>query len=97
MVLKIDKVSDERSISLYLSGRLRSEDIEQVQGQMKGRTQKFILNLAEVKLVDRDAVRFLGDCERSGVELDQCPRYVRDWIDREKGSTKDEREHCHAN
>jgi len=85
MVLKIDTVCDEGSITLRLSGRLRSEDVEQLQAQMRGRTQKFILNLAEVKLVDRDVVRFLGDCERNGVELDQCPRYVRDWIDREKG------------
>lgn len=89
MVLKIDTVSDGHSITLRLSGRLRSEDVEQLQAQMKG-TRKFILNLAEVKLVDRDAVCFLGECEGNGVQLDQCPRYVRDWIDREKEVTQEQ-------
>jgi len=37
-----------------------------------------------VKLVDRDAVRFLGLCEANGVELNQCSPYIRDWINRER-------------
>jgi hypothetical protein len=37
-----------------------------------------------VKLVDRAAVQFLGHCESNGIELCNCPLYVREWILREK-------------
>jgi len=84
MVLKIDRVSDGESITLHLSGRLRSDELIQLKAQMEGESQTLVLNLAELKLVDRDAVRFLAACEANGVRLDQCHRYVRDWVDREK-------------
>jgi len=40
--------------------------------------------LGEVRLADRDAVRFLRDCEADGMKLQNCPLYIREWIDREK-------------
>lgn len=86
MVLKIERVSDGQSITLLLSGRLRSEHIEQLKTQMEGSSQKVVLDLDEVKLVDRDVVRFLALCETKGVELNQCSPYIRDWIDRERVS-----------
>jgi len=42
-----------------------------------------VLNLTEVTVVDLDVVRFLIRCEDEGVELVQCPFYVREWIRRE--------------
>ena len=84
MVLKIDRVSDGRSVTLRLSGRLRSEELEQLKTELEGESEGLVLNLAELKLVDRDAICFLGECEASGIQLEQCHRYVRDWIDRER-------------
>ena len=43
-----------------------------------------ILDLNEVTLVDLGVVRFLICCEDEGVELVQCPPYVREWILRER-------------
>jgi len=43
-----------------------------------------ILDLSQVTLVDVGAVRFLITCEDQGVELMQCPPYVREWILRER-------------
>ena len=43
-----------------------------------------ILDLRELRLADRDAVRFLKVCEEDGVKLQNCPAYVREWMDREK-------------
>jgi hypothetical protein len=43
-----------------------------------------ILDLRDLKLADRDAVRFLRRCEAGGMKLENCPAYVRKWIDREK-------------
>ena len=89
MVLRIEKVSDGPLMMLRLSGRLQSEHVGQLRAEIEGSTQRVILNLEEVKLVDRDVVRFLGLCEADGVELNQCSPYIRDWIDRERANQGD--------
>jgi hypothetical protein len=38
-----------------------------------------ILDIREVRLVDRDAIAFLSHC---GAELRNCPLYIREWIER---------------
>ena len=43
-----------------------------------------VLDLSEVTLVDLGVVRFLIGCDDEGVELVQCPPYVREWILRER-------------
>jgi predicted metal-binding protein len=43
-----------------------------------------VLDLRDVRLADRDAVKFLRNCERDGVKLENCPAYVREWMDREE-------------
>jgi hypothetical protein len=43
-----------------------------------------ILDLSEVTLVDIAVVRFLIRCEEEGIELVQCPPYVREWMLRER-------------
>jgi hypothetical protein len=40
--------------------------------------------LGDLRLADRDAVRFLKDCEKDGMTLQNCPAYVREWMDREE-------------
>jgi hypothetical protein len=49
-----------------------------------------ILDLRELRLADRDAVKFLRSCERHGMKLENCPAYVREWMDREKDCENDE-------
>ena len=43
-----------------------------------------ILDLSELTLVDLEVVRFLISVEDEGVELYQCPPYVREWMLRER-------------
>lgn len=43
-------------------------------------SQKIVLDLANVKLVDREVAIFLGQCESRGIELRNCPPYIREWI-----------------
>lgn len=45
------------------------------------------IDLAEIELVDRDAVIFLGLGESSGIELTHCPAFIREWITRERDRT----------
>ena len=46
--------------------------------------RSIILDLQEMRLADRDAVRFLRGCEADGMKLENCPAYVREWMDREE-------------
>jgi len=86
MVLRIERASDRPLMILRVSGQLQSEHVVHLRAQIDGSTQKIILDLEGVNLVDRDVVRFLGLCEASGVQLSQCSPYIRDWIDRERVS-----------
>jgi ABC-type transporter Mla MlaB component len=41
---------------------------------------RVVLDLKDVTLVDRAAVRFLSRVETAGAEIVNCPEYVRSWI-----------------
>jgi len=47
-----------------------------------------VLDLNEAKLVDRDAITFLGACEAKGVKLTNCPAFIREWIEKEATGNK---------
>jgi hypothetical protein len=80
MVLKIEKVSDGPNVLLRLSGRIESQQVQELKTQIDGGKKKFIFDLEHVRLVDLDAVHFLAVCEAKGIELRHCPPYVREWI-----------------
>jgi len=82
MVLKIDRSSEKGRTTLRLSGRIQSEQLEQLKMQMEG--IEVVLDLKDVRLVDRDVVRFLGVCELNGTELRHCSPYIREWILKER-------------
>ena len=84
MTLRIEKVSDGRLAILRLSGRLQSAQLQELRAYMQGITESVVLDLDQVKLVDREAVCFLAACEASGAQLSQCPPYIREWINRER-------------
>jgi predicted metal-binding protein len=48
------------------------------------RTRTIVLDLRDVRLADRDAVKFLRDCQADGMKLENCPAYVREWMERGK-------------
>lgn len=84
MTLKIEKVADGRKTVIRLSGRLRSEHLDELQTQIEG-DQSIALDLDGVTLVDVEIVRFLSDCEANNVELLHCSPYIREWMLREHG------------
>lgn len=86
MTLRIDKVSDGRLAILRLSGRLESQQLGELKAYMNGIAESVMIDLSQVKLVDRDAVCFLAACEAEGVQLSQCSPYIREWINRERAS-----------
>ena len=70
-----------------LSGRIETaDDIKQLGELIAVETsgQQLILDLRDVMLVNRDAVKFLHRCEADGIQLENCPLHVRRWIDEVK-------------
>jgi hypothetical protein len=51
--------------------------------QIRARRWTIVLDLDQVTLVDVEVVRFLKAAEREGVELRNCPPFIREWIARE--------------
>ena len=76
-----------------LSGRIETEDIEQLQRVLAVETsgQQVILDLKDVTLVNQDAVKFFCRCEADGIKLENCPLHVRRWIDQVKDRPKQRR------
>jgi hypothetical protein len=83
-MLRIEKDCDGGVTRLRLSGRIESELIASVRTAMGGGCARKVLELSEVTLVDVGVARFLMACEDQGVQLVQCPPYVREWILRER-------------
>lgn len=86
MTCRIDRVSTEQGVLLCISGRLTTEDLEIVRSELDGRPVVAIA-LAEVELVGRDAVKLLVQAEVRGIELRNCPAYIREWITKEQTSS----------
>ena len=83
-MLSIEKDSGECVTKLRLSGRIRSDQVASIRSEMGENCTSKVLDLSEVTLVDLGVVRFLISCEDEGVELVQCPLYVREWMLRER-------------
>jgi hypothetical protein len=43
--------------------------------------------LDQVRLVDRETVKFLKQCEADGAKLENCPAYIREWMEKERNQT----------
>ena len=69
-----------------LSGRMDAESLAELErlfnAEANGR--RIVLDLKDLTLVDRDAVIFLAKCEADTVQIKNSPRYIREWIKRER-------------
>jgi hypothetical protein len=66
-----------------LSGRMMTEEVVELKALFAADYRTIVLDLQDVRLADRDAVKFLRDCEARGMKLENCPEYVREWMERE--------------
>ena len=84
-MLKIQRATNNQVV-FTLSGRMNAENVaelkELIESEARGR--RIVLELSDLTLVDRDAVKFLERCETDGIKLENCPAYIREWIVRER-------------
>ena len=88
MTLRIQKSVQNELVVFKLIGRIQADDIPDLLATLRFEAQgcAVLMDLSDVKLVDRCAVLFLALKESAGVRLKNCAPYIRQWIDQEKGS-----------
>jgi anti-anti-sigma regulatory factor len=84
MTLKIESASNGETAMLRLSGQIDQDHVAELEAELRRYRPRLVFDLAETTLVDRVGVRFLAAREAEGVELRHCPRYIREWIHRER-------------
>ena len=87
MTLKIEIASDGETATFQLSGRIEEDHLVELQAEVQRYRPRLVFDLAETTLVDLAVVRFLAAHEGDGVELLRCPRYIREWIARERSQS----------
>ena len=89
-MLKIKRAANGEVV-FTLSGRMHAENVAELKtlfgSEPMGR--HIILDLKDLTLVDREAVRFLENCETDSINIKNCPAYIREWITRERADSGD--------
>ena len=90
MTLKIQRSNDGDRVVFRLTGRMRGEHLAALRPLLRDEVldHDFVLDLKEVKLVDREAVRFLAQAEANGATLRNCSAYIREWIVQERNAMR---------
>jgi anti-anti-sigma regulatory factor len=85
-MLKIRRFEVAEQVIFALSGRIEEKNLPELHELLdaEAKPSEVTFDLTEVKLVDREAIKFLAACTARGIELKDCPSYIRRWI--EQGS-----------
>jgi hypothetical protein len=84
MTCRIDRiVIGPGLLILHISGQITGKDVDLL-GSLLEQGSVVAIDLKDVLLVDREAVRLLAVSELKGAELRNSPAYIREWVTREK-------------
>jgi anti-anti-sigma regulatory factor len=80
-MLKITR-AENGAVVIKVSGRMDAENVGELEALIRAevRGRRIVLDLKDLTLVDEDAVSFLRRCEADGIQLLNCPAYIREWI-----------------
>lgn len=80
-MLKIRRIANGDVVFIVI-GRLEASNLSELSGLLAAEPAgpSLVLDLTDLVLVDRDALRFLQTCEADGIALRHCPPYVRAWM-----------------
>ena len=84
MTLRIQRATERKLVVFTLTGRIQAEQVPELEVLLKSSDGDIVLDLRDVRLVDRDAVRFLALQEAKGITLRNCSAYIREWISQER-------------
>ena len=80
-MFKVQRI-ENGGVVLAVIGQLQAGDVVELSAVLadEPRGKSLVLDLKNLVLADRRAVHFLHQCEHRGIELRNCPGYVRAWI-----------------
>jgi anti-anti-sigma regulatory factor len=85
MTFRVERIVGGKSeIVLRVCGRVHIECVNTLKELIETERAKTVLDLSEVTLADHDAATFLAACELQGVELKNCPAFLRSWVSKEQ-------------
>jgi hypothetical protein len=88
MTWRIDRVVDgDDVVALCISGRITKQEVDALRNLIEEEATAVAMDLKNVVLVDREAVKFLAQREINGTVLRNCPPYIREWVTRERAET----------
>ena len=87
-MFKLERLTEGNTTVLRLVGRINAQHLDELSKLIAEARHGVKLDLAEVTLVDVEAIRFFCNQEREGVQIANCSRYVREWIQRERASNQ---------
>ena len=81
-MLRIQKRAVGKVVVYALSGYISAEHVPEMERMLEAESDgvALVLDLGEIRLVDREAVNFLATSEANGIRLENCPAYVREGI-----------------
>lgn len=84
MTCKIERLVGSERTGLRVSGHIQAEHVSAIEELVAGADGPVVLDLGEVTLVHREGVSYLAACERRGIELRNCPLFVREWLNQDQ-------------
>jgi hypothetical protein len=72
----------DQLVIFRICGYLQKIHVSMIEELIAKETCPLIFDLAEVTLVDHEAVRFLVACKVRGIRLRNCPAFIREWMSR---------------
>jgi hypothetical protein len=84
-MMKIESGRDGDTATLRFNGQITGDHLAAIRAEVLRYRPRLVFDLSGATIVDRTVVQFLAACEGEGVELLNCPRYIREWIGCEMG------------
>ena len=85
MTLRIERLVENDRVVFALTGRIQVEQVPELLALLRAESSahRIVLDLDQVRLVDRDAVLFLAFSGVRGIELRNCSAFIQKWVNQE--------------
>jgi hypothetical protein len=85
MTCRIDRVViGPGLLTFHISGQITGKDVDLLRSLLEHERSVAAVDLKDVLIVDREGIKLLAMRESNGVELRNCPAYIREWVTRER-------------
>lgn len=85
MTCRIDRLLTDQGLVLHISGRITGDVMDVLRNALED-SDVVAVELAQLDLIDREGVKLLAIHEAKGIELRNCPAYIREWVTSERSS-----------